>query len=79
MMDNSLDLARRVRRAVRKWPLSELDPIERSAFAEAIREARSFDDLDPPWQELILRAEAGPPPEPQEFHRVLRGWRTVQP
>lgn len=78
-MDDSPDLARRVARATRNWPLTELDPIERSAFADAVAHARSFEDLDPPWQELILRAETGPPRRWRDFHLCLRGRKTRQP
>src|SRR5688572_22999994 len=51
------ELALRVRRASPRWPLSELDPIERATFAGAVAQARDFDDLDVHWQELIIAAE----------------------
>ena len=53
-------LSKRVRRASRKWPITELDPIERNAFADAVFYAESFEDLEPAWQRLIEEAEAGP-------------------
>ena len=55
----TLELALRVRRALPRWPMRELGLDQRAALAEALHEARSFDDLDPAWQELILEAEAG--------------------
>jgi hypothetical protein len=68
------DLSKRVRRAARKWPITELDPIERNAFMEAIAFAESFEDLEPEWQRLILEAEAGPTRlPPLEFFLHLRG------
>lgn len=57
------ELALRVRRASTRWPLSELDPIERATFAGAVAHARGFDDLDLHWQELILAAERGSRPQ----------------
>jgi hypothetical protein len=54
------ELAKRVRRAVRKWPITELDVIEREAFATAVAGVESFEDLEPAWQRMILEAEAGP-------------------
>jgi hypothetical protein len=66
-------LALRVRRAVARWPLTELDPVERSTFADAIAEARDFDDLDPTWQELIIAAERGSRPRStKEAHDLTR-------
>lgn len=67
------DLATRVRRALTRWPLTELDPIERAEFANAVMHARDFDDLEPGWQKLILESEAGAPSDPREFHLHLRG------
>lgn len=70
------DLSKRVRRAARKWPITELDPIELNAFTEAISAAESFDDLEPEWQRLIVEAEAGPTRlDPAEFFLHLRGAR----
>jgi hypothetical protein len=70
------DLSKRVRRAVRKWPITELDPIELNAFAEAVSAADSFEDLEPEWQRLIVEAEAGPTRlPPLEFFLHLRGAR----
>jgi hypothetical protein len=70
------DLSKRVRRAARKWPITELDPIEFNAFTEAIAAADSFDDLEPEWQRLIVEAEAGPTRlDPVEFFLHLRGAR----
>jgi hypothetical protein len=70
------DLSKRVRRAARKWPITELDPIEFNAFTEAISAAESFDDLEPEWQRLIVEAEAGPTRlDPVEFFLHLRGAR----
>lgn len=70
------DLSKRVRRAARKWPITELDPIEFNAFAEAVSVAESFDDLEPEWQRLIVEAEAGPSRlPPVEFFLHLRGAR----
>lgn len=66
------ELGKRVRKAARKWPITELDPIERDAFATAVYEAGSFEELEPAWQRLILEAEADPrrlPPE-QFFLRL---------
>lgn len=68
-----LALAKRARRALTRWPLTELDPIERAELAAALRDARSFDDLTPGWQQLILESEAGAPHDPREFHLHLRG------
>jgi hypothetical protein len=56
------ELALRVRRASVRWPLTELDPIERATFAGAVAQARSFDELDLAWRELIITAERGPRP-----------------
>ncbi len=68
------ELSKRVRRAARKWPITELDPIERNAFMEAVAAAESFDDLEPEWQRLIAEAEAGPTRlDPLEFFLHLRG------
>ena len=68
------DLGKRVRRAARKWPITELDPIELDAFSEAVNAAESFDELEPEWQRLILEAEAGPRRlDPLEFFLHLRG------
>ena len=68
------ELSKRVRRAARKWPITELDPIERNAFTEAVSAADSFEDLEPEWQRLILEAEAGPSRlDPLEFFLHLRG------
>ena len=70
------DLSKRVRRAARKWPITELDPIEFNAFTEAIAAADSFEDLEPEWQRLIVEAEAGPTRlDPVEFFLHLRGAR----
>jgi hypothetical protein len=67
------NLAKRARRALTRWPLTELDPIERAELAAALHEAHSFDDLAPGWQELIRESEAGAPRNPHEFHLHLRG------
>jgi hypothetical protein len=68
------ELSKRVRRAARKWPITELDPIERDAFSEALSAADSFEDLEPEWQRLIVEAEAGPRRlDPLEFFLHLRG------
>ena len=68
------ELSKRVRRAARKWPITELDPIELNAFTEAVSAAESFDDLEPEWQRLILEAEAGPTRlDSVEFFLHLRG------
>jgi hypothetical protein len=70
------DLSKRVRRAARKWPITELDPIELNAFTEAVSMAESFEDLEPDWQRLIMEAEAGPRRlDPAEFFLHLRGAR----
>ena len=70
------ELSKRVRRAARKWPISELDPIELNAFTEAVAAAESFEDLEPEWQRLIVEAEAGPSRlDPREFFLHLRGSR----
>ena len=70
------DLSKRVRRAARKWPITELDPIELNAFTEAVSVAESFEDLEPDWQRLIMEAEAGPRRlDPAEFFLHLRGAR----
>lgn len=71
------DLSKRVRRAARKWPITELDPIEREAFANAVYQAETFEDLEPEWQRLILEAEAGPRRlDPKQFFLHLRSRRT---
>ena len=68
------ELSKRVRRAARKWPITELDPIELNAFTEAVAAAESFEELEPEWQRLILEAEAGPRRlDPREFFLHLRG------
>jgi hypothetical protein len=70
------ELSKRVRRAGRKWPITELDPIELNAFTEAVAAAESFEELEPEWQRLILEAEAGPTRlDPREFFLHLRGRR----
>ena len=70
------ELSKRVRRAARKWPITELDPIEFNAFTEAVAAAESFEDLEPEWQRLIVEAEAGPGRlDPREFFLHLRGAR----
>ena len=71
------ELSKRVRRAARKWPITELDPIEYNAFTEAVSAVESFEDLEPEWQRLILEAEAGPSRlDPKEFFLHLRGMKT---
>lgn len=68
------ELSKRVRRAARKWPITELDPIELNAFTEAVAAAESFEDLEPEWQRLIVEAEAGSRRlDPLEFLLHLRG------
>ena len=70
------ELSKRVRRAARKWPITELDPIELNAFHDAVGAAESFEDLEPEWQRLIMEAEAGPTRlPPLEFFLHLRGAR----
>ena len=70
------ELSKRFRRAARKWPITELDPIEFDAFAAAVTSAESFDELEPAWQRLIVEAEAGPGRlDPLEFFLHLRGPR----
>jgi hypothetical protein len=64
------ELALRVRRASVRWPLTELDPIERATFAGAVADARDFDDLDLPWQELIVAAECGMRPRMCDVQEV---------
>ena len=71
--EQMLALTQRARRALMRWPLTELDPIEIAEFAADVREAGSFDDLAPGWQHLILESEAGAPEDPREFHLRLRG------
>jgi hypothetical protein len=71
--------AKRARRALTRWPLTELDPIERAELAAALRDARSFEDLAPGWQELILESEAGAPRDAREFHLHLRGDEAGRP
>jgi hypothetical protein len=67
------ELSKRVRRAARKWPITELDPIELNAFTEAVAASESFEDLEPEWQRLIVEAEAGPSRlHPREFFLHLR-------
>jgi hypothetical protein len=67
------ELSKRVRRAARRWPITELDPIELNAFTEAVATAESFEDLEPEWQRLIVEAEAGPTRlDPREFFLHLR-------
>jgi hypothetical protein len=74
-----LTLAKRARRALTRWPLTELDPIERAELAAALQDARGFDDLAPGWQELILESEAGAPRDPREFFLHLRGDQPGRP
>ena len=70
------ELSKRARRAARKWPITELDPIELKAFTDAVTAAASFDDLEPAWQRLIVEAEAGSSRlDPLEFFLHLRGSR----
>jgi hypothetical protein len=70
------ELSKRARRAARKWPITELDPIEFKAFADAVAAAESFEDLEPDWQRLIVEAEAGPGRlDAVEFFLHLRGPR----
>ena len=70
------ELSKRVRRAARNWPITELDPIEFNAFRDAVSDAESFEDLEPEWQRLIIEAEAGPTRlPPLEFFLHLRGAR----
>ena len=70
------ELSKRVRRAARKWPITELDPIEFNAFTQAVAVAESFEELEPAWQRLIVEAEAGSSRlEPLEFFLPLRGPR----
>ena len=79
MPEEMLALAKRVRRAVTRWPLTELDEIECAEIAAELRDARSFEDLSPGWQELILESEAGAPRDPREFHLHLRGDQPGRP
>jgi hypothetical protein len=65
-------LAQRVRRAAARWPLTELDPIERATFAGAVAQARDFADLDPHWQELIIASECGSRPVRRRVHETPR-------
>jgi hypothetical protein len=70
------ELSKRVRRASRKWPITELDPIEFNAFSNAVAAAESFEELEPEWQRLIVEAEAGSSRlDPLEFFLHLRGSR----
>ena len=70
------ELSKRVRRAARKWPITELDPIELKAFTDAVTAAESFEELQPEWQRLIVEAEAGSSRlDPLEFFLHLRGPR----
>jgi hypothetical protein len=71
--EEMLALAKRARRALTRWPLTELDPIERAELVSALRHARSFDDLAPGWQRLILESEAGRPRGSRDFYLHLRG------
>ena len=71
--EEMLALSKRARRALSRWPLTELDPIERAELAAALRDAGGFDDLAPGWQRLILESEAGAPRDPREFYLRLRG------
>jgi hypothetical protein len=67
------ELSKRFRRAARKWPITELDPIEFNAFTEAVAAAESFEELEPEWQRLIVEAEAGSSRlDPLEFFLHLR-------
>jgi hypothetical protein len=65
-------LALRVRRAAARWPLTELDPLERSMFAGAVAGARDFDELDLHWQELIIAAERGSRRHARHAHDLTR-------
>ena len=71
--EETLALANRVRRALTRWPLTELDEIERAELTHALLDARRFDDLAPGWQRLIIESEAGAPRDPREFYLHLRG------
>jgi hypothetical protein len=77
--EEMLALAQRVRRALTRWPLTELDPIERAELAAELRDARSFEDLSPGWQQMLLESEAGAPRDPREFHLHLRGDQPGRP
>jgi hypothetical protein len=77
--EEMLALAKRVRRALARWPLTELDPIERAELAAELRDARSFEDLGPGWQQLIIESEAGAPRDPREFYLHLRGDQPGRP
>ena len=74
--EEMLTLAKRARRAFTRWPLTELDPIERAEFAGALRDARTFEDLAHGWQQLILESEADAPSDAREFFLRLRGGAT---
>jgi hypothetical protein len=71
-MTEQSELIMRVRRVLPRWPITELDPIERSEFAAAVARAETFADLDPHWQQLIAAAERGPVEAGPEFHLKLR-------
>jgi hypothetical protein len=77
--EEMLALAKRARRALTRWPLTEIDAIERAELAGALRDARSFEDLAPGWQQLILESEAGAPRGSREFHLHLRGDQPGRP
>lgn len=53
----SVDLSRRVEKAVRYPPLSEMDAQQRRELHEALPDAQAFEDLPGKWQAAILEAE----------------------
>ena len=53
----SVELSRRVGKAVAYPPLVEMDADQRREFDEALLEAQAFEDLAGKWQAAILEAE----------------------
>ena len=57
----SLELSRRVGKAVAYAPLAEMSAAQRRELDEALLDADGFEDLAGKWQAAILKAEASQP------------------
>jgi hypothetical protein len=57
----SVELSRRVGKAVGYPPLVGMSPEQRREFHEALLEAKGFEDLPGKWQAAILEAEQNRP------------------
>ena len=53
----SVELSRRVGKAVGYPPLCEMSDLQRREFHEALLDAEDFEDLAGKWQAAILKAE----------------------